>query len=131
MKDRTKAMAKTKKQPRPKAVSPKGFPTATPLTGNTTSGAVVTNAGLWSVGKVTGSEIDVLTVKINPAYLRDDSDQLTNHSIFAINDGEVWSGDLSVKGDVDVDTFYNSVAIQSRILDGCFNEDAEGRYVDC
>jgi len=98
---------------------------------NTTTGAVVTNAGIWSIGKIPGSEIDALTIKFNPTYLRAESDQLTEHTIFAIKDGEVWTGEMTAQGSVDIDAYFNQTAVQDRILDGCFDEDASGRYIDC
>jgi len=98
---------------------------------NTATGAVVTNAGIWSIGKIPGSEIDALTIKFNPTYLRAESDQLTEHTIFAIKDGEVWTGEMKTQGSVDIDAYFNQTAVQDRILDGCFDEDASGRYIDC
>lgn len=101
------------------------------LTANTTTGTTVADAGLWSIEKIAGSEIDVLTIKLNPSYLRAGSDQLSEHAIFAVKDGEVWTGEVTVQGDVDMDVYYNDIAVQSRILGGCFKEDTDGDYIDC
>ena len=101
------------------------------LTANTAVGGLVTDAGVWSVGKISGSDIDVLKITLNPSYLRANSDQLIEHSIFAIKDGEVWAGDLTTQGAVTNEVYYNETAISNRILNGCFVEDSNGNYVDC
>lgn len=101
------------------------------ITATNTNGDAVNNVGIWSIGKISDSEIDVLKVTMNPSYLDADSEQLTEHQIFAIKDGEVWTGKMTAQGAVKVDTYYNDVAVQNRILDSCFTEDADGDYIDC
>jgi len=100
------------------------------LTGSTPNGSI-TDAGIWSVGKIPGSEIDVLKITINPLYLRADSSQLTEHAIFAIKDGQVWTGEMTVQGATDLEVYYNRTAIENRILNSCFEENTDGNYIDC